>query len=284
MYNKKKQIGNILKFYAKFWGVRGSIACCDSGIYEYGGNTSCVEIRCGEEVLIFDSGTGIRYLGAELVKEKKKNYKIFYSHTHYDHICGLPFFLPAFIPNNKIDFFAGHLKPRNNIKKVLSSIMSDPVWPVGLDIFNSEMTFTDFNAGETIKPETNIEIKTCSLNHENGSTGYRVNYGGKSICYITDTGHVPGAPDENILGLIEGSDIVIYDSMFTEEEFKQKPHWGHSTWEEGAKLCDIANAKKLCIFHHDPEHNDVFMNKLANEAKKKRPGTVVAKEGLVLTL
>ena len=116
-----------LNFFVRFWGVRGSIACSDSTVSKYGGNTSCLEVRCGDQVLIFDSGTGIRYLGKELAKEKKLNYKIFYSHTHYDHICGLPFFVPAFIPNNVIEFYAGHLLPRNNIKNVLSGIMSDPV-------------------------------------------------------------------------------------------------------------------------------------------------------------
>ena len=146
------------------------------------------------------------------------------------------------------------------------------------------MNFIDFNAGETLGQFNDIEIQTCSLNHENGSTGYRVNFNEKSICYITDTGHVPGSPDKNIINLINGADIVIYDSMFTEKEFKDKPHWGHSTWEEGARLCDLAEAKKLCIFHHDPDHNDSFMDEIAIEAEKKRPGTVVAKEGLILHL
>ena len=268
------------EFYVKFWGVRGSIACPDQDVFKYGGNTSCVEIRCGNEILIFDSGTGIRYLGNELSKEDKSNYRILYSHTHYDHICGLPFFSPAFNPKNKIEFFAGHLKPRNNIKNVLSSIMSDPVWPVGLDIFPCSIEFKDFIAGETLSFSENIIINTCPLNHENGATGYRVNFNGKSICYITDTNHIPDQPDINIINLIKEADLVIYDSMFTEEEFKDRPHWGHSTWEEGAKLCDLANADRLCIFHHDPSHNDLFMDKIAIDANKKRPGTIVAREGL----
>ena len=277
-------MNNRSEFYVKFWGVRGSIACADSNVSKYGGNTSCVEIKCGNQIFIFDTGTGIRYLGNELAKESNTTYRILYSHTHYDHICGLPFFSPAFNPENKIDFFAGHLKPRNNIKNVLSNIMSDPVWPVGLDIFPSEIKFKDFIAGETLKFSENININTCQLNHENGATGYRVNFNGKSICYITDTTHIPGQPDRNIINLIKDSNIVIYDSMLTEEEFKDRPHWGHSTWEEGVKLCDLANAEKLCIFHHDPSHDDIFMDKVALDADKKRPGSIVAKEGLKLSL
>ncbi len=272
------------KFFVKFWGVRGSIACSDPKVAKYGGNTSCVEVRCGNEVFIFDSGTGIRYLGNELVKEDINNFRILYSHTHYDHICGLPFFSPAFNPKNKIEFFSGHLKPKNNIKNVLSSIMKEPVWPVGLDIFPCSMNFTDFFAGEKLVFSDDIEIKTCPLNHENGATGYRVNFYDKSICYITDTNHIPGEPDRNIIRLIEGANIVIYDSMFTEEEFKDRQHWGHSTWEQGAKLCDLADAERLCIFHHDPSHEYSFMDKIAIEAETKRPGTLVAREGLKIDL
>ena len=122
------------------------------------------------------------------------------------------------------------------------------------------------------------------MNHPNGATGYRIEHGGKAIVYVTDTEHVPGKPDQNILGLIEGADAVIYDSTYTEEEFPNRIGWGHSTWNEGMRLCQAAGAKRLAIFHHDPDHNDDFMDKLAAEAKATWSETVVAREGMEISV
>ena len=144
------------------------------------------------------------------------------------------------------------------------------------------MSFHDFNAGETLDPYPGVKLHTCALSHTDGATGYRIEYEDKSICYLTDTDHEPGKLDENIIGLIENSNLVIYDSMMTEEEFASKPNWGHSTWEQGVKLCDAANVDQFCVFHHDPDHNDEFMDKIAREVYLKRPGSIVAKEGMVL--
>ena len=125
-------------------------------------------------------------------------------------------------------------------------------------------------------------MRTCALAHTNGATGYRVEFGGHSLCYLTDTEHTPGSPDHNILNLIEGADLVIYDSMLTDEEYNLRVGWGHSTWEEGVRLCDIANVGQFCVFHHDPDHDDEFMDNIAVEVDKVRPGSVVAREGMVL--
>ena len=118
------------------------------------------------------------------------------------------------------------------------------------------------------------------LNHPNDATGYRFDYEGKSMCLITDTEHIPGKPDQNILNLIDGADLVIYDSTYTEEEFVTKVGWGHSTWEEGMKLCKMAGVKRLGIFHHDPEHDDVFMDNLASQAAATWDGAFVIQEGM----
>jgi phosphoribosyl 1,2-cyclic phosphodiesterase len=128
-----------------------------------------------------------------------------------------------------------------------------------------------------------VTLRTAPLNHPNRATGYRIEYQGKSICYVTDTEHVPGAPDANVLSLIDGADLVIYDSTYTDEEYPRFKGWGHSTWQEGARLCDAAKAKRLVIFHHDPAHDDAFMDGIAADAERVRPGTVVAREGLTLS-
>ena len=269
-------------FFVRFWGVRGSIACSDSGTGRYGGNTSCLEIRCGGQLFIFDAGTGFRYLGNAILDEAPLDADLFLTHTHFDHVVGLPFFRPAFNPKNAFHIWAGHLLPDHTVQYVLRQMMIAPLFPVPVDIFMAKVSFHDFHAGETLEPRPGVRLRTAPLHHPNGATGYRIEYCGKSICYLTDTEHIIDEPDENILGLIAGADIVIYDSMFNEEEFAQRKGWGHSTWQEGARLCDQAEAKQFVIFHHDPDHDDDMLDKVAKEAEALRPGTVVAREGMVL--
>ncbi len=269
-------------FSVKFWGVRGSIACCAPNVTRYGGNTSSLEIRCGGRRLLFDAGSGIRYLGNEMVREEPGSYDIFLTHSHYDHICGLPFFTPLFVPGFHFRIWAGHLLPDFTVHHVLREMMMSPLFPVPLEIFGARIEFMDFAAGDTIDLGDGICLRTTPLNHPDGATGYRVDFDGRSICYLTDTEHVPGQPDRNILRLIEGADIVIYDSMYDEEEYKCRRGWGHSTWEEGARLCDLAGVKTFVAFHHDPDHDDDHMDRVARALKARRPGSVVAREGMVL--
>jgi len=271
------------KFSLRFWGVRGSIACPGADYARYGGNTSCLEVRCGSRLLIFDAGTGMRLLGRELDKSGRVEAEIFFTHTHFDHITGLPFFSPAFKPENRFRFWAGHLLPEYRLYDVLSDMMMAPLFPVPLDVLKADISYVDFKPRETLEPGPGIRIRTAPLNHPNGATGYRIEFGGRAICYVTDTEHVPGKPDANILGLIEGADYLIYDSTYTEEELPRFKGWGHSTWEEGARLCAAAKVKTLVIFHHDPAHDDAFMDAVAKKAAKARPGTLVAREGMVIT-
>jgi phosphoribosyl 1,2-cyclic phosphodiesterase len=127
-------------------------------------------------------------------------------------------------------------------------------------------------------------VRTATLNHPDGATGYRVEYDGRSLCYLTDTEHVPGALDRSILELIAGADLVIYDSMYTDAEYDTYVGWGHSTWQEGVRLCRAAGAKRLAVFHHDPEHDDDLLDGIAREVEKELPGSFVAKDGLAIRL
>lgn len=273
-----------MSFKIKFWGVRGSIACPSAKYIIYGGNTSCVEVSCGGHRLVFDCGTGIRNLGHYLIKKGTEEIDVLMSHTHWDHINGFPFFSPAFRDDFSFTIHAGHLLQGGmNIRDVMAGQMVHPVFPVPMDAMHAKLTFQDFSAGDQFTLGAGIVIKTAPLNHPDGATGYRVEYGGHVVCYVTDTNHTPGQPNTDILALIQGADIVIYDSTYTDEEFPNFADWGHSTWQEGARLCDAAGAKTLVIFHHDPSHDDAFMDRVAAEADQARPGTVVAREGLVLT-
>jgi phosphoribosyl 1,2-cyclic phosphodiesterase len=269
-------------FEVRFWGVRGSVACGGPETVRYGGDTSCVEMRCGGHVLIFDAGTGIRGLGAALAGAAPIDADAFFSHTHWDHIAGLPFFRAAYEPANRFHVWSGHLLPDLTIEAVLRLAMRPPLFPVPLDIFRAEITFTDFHAGETLALREGIAVRTAPLNHPDNSTGYRVEYGGRSVCYVTDTEHVPGQPDPNVLGLIDGADIVIYDSTYTDDEFGRFIGWGHSTWQEGVRLCRQAGAKRLVLFHHDPGRDDAALDAIGAEAEAAFPGAVVGRAGLIL--
>lgn len=271
-------------FSVTFWGVRGSIACAGHDFERYGGNTSCVEMRCGPHILVFDGGTGLRPLGAKLKAEEPLSLDLFFSHSHIDHIVGIPFFSALFNAENRVRLWAGHLAPERTLNSVLCTMMQAPIFPVPPDIFAARTDYRDFRQGETLTPHPGLVLRTAPLNHPNRATGYRVEYGGKSACYVTDTEHKPGALDRNILDLVQGADLMIYDASYTDAEFPRFVGWGHSTWQEGVRLAERAGVKRLAIFHHDPSHDDTFMDGVAAAADAARPGTLVAREGLTLAL
>ena len=268
-------------FTVRFWGVRGSIACSGPRTARYGGNTSSLEVRCGDELLLFDAGTGMRYLGKTL-EGTRLEADLYFTHTHFDHICGLPFFRPLFDPQNHFRLWAGHLRGAMTLRRVLAEFMMSPLFPVPPEVFRSTLEYHDFNAGDTLTTVKRTRVRTAALNHPDGATGYRVEYNGRSLCYVSDTEHVPGSLDRNVLGLIAGADLVIYDCMYTDDEYRRYVGWGHSTWQEGIRLCKEARAKRMVVFHHDPDHDDDVLDGIAREVEKALPGSVVAHEGLVL--
>ena len=225
---------------------------------------------------------GIRGLGREFVRDGLKRGTLLLTHTHWDHINGFPFFGPLFLPDYEFGIYSGHLAMVGGIENVLSSQMANPLFPVPLEALQAKLRFVDFKAGESWDAGGGVKIVTMPLNHPNGATGYRIEHGGKSICYVTDTEHVVGRPDQNVLKLIEGSDLVIYDSTYTDAEFPTKIGWGHSTWEEGVRLCKMANVGQLAFFHHDPDHDDDFMAKLERTSQEMWSGAIVAREQMIV--
>jgi len=273
------------EFSVRFWGVRGSIATPGPATSRYGGNTSSLEVRCGGRLLLLDAGTGLRTLGGALLAEAPLDADLFFTHTHFDHVCGLPFFKPFFQPQNRFRLWAGHLGGELTLRRVLREFMMAPLFPVPPEVFRAQMEYRDFKAGETLAPGPEIALRTAALNHPDGATGYRIEFRGRALAYVTDTEHVPGTPDRNVLGLIDGADVLVYDCMYTDEEYERSyVGWGHSTWQEAVRLCKAARVKRLVVFHHDPDHDDDRMDAIGREAAAALPGAVVAREGLQLKL
>ncbi len=271
------------EFLVRFRGVRGSIPCSGPGTIRYGGNTSCLEVRCSGRLLVFDAGTGMRALSDSL-GDGPIDTDLFMTHTHLDHVCGWSFLRVLNHAGTRVSVWAGHLDSPRILEDVFRYFLEDPLTPVTARSLKADITWKIFRAGDRLEPREGILIRTAPLNHPNGACGYRIEHGGKALCYVTDTEHVEGEPDRNILELIEGADMVIYDSSYTDDEFPAFVNWGHSTWQEGVRLCDAASVRTFVAFHHDPSHDDDRMDAIAAELENFRPGSVVAREGMVLVL
>ncbi len=268
----------------RFWGVRGSIACPGPRFVRYGGNTSCIEVRLDGRLLVFDAGSGLKPLGDQLIGGPPLDADLFLSHTHVDHIQGLPFFAPIFDKQNTFRVWAAHLQGGIHLHDVLCKYMAAPLFPVPPDIFAAKVTYRDFAVGEVLAPMPGAQLTTAALNHPNGATGYRLDFKGRSFCYVTDTEHLEGRSDSNILGLVADADVMVYDSTYDDTEFARYRGWGHSTWQEALRIGEQAGVKRVVIFHHDPGHDDDKMDAIAAAAERLRPGTLVAREGMELTL
>jgi phosphoribosyl 1,2-cyclic phosphodiesterase len=270
----------------RFWGVRGGIPTPGADTVRYGGNTACVELRCGPHLLILDAGSGLRALGQKLAATREPVVAdLLISHTHLDHICGLPFFQPHFDETTRLRISGGHLGCPAALSNALATSWSAPLMPDLAIAFRAMVSYESFSAGESVTLHPGLTVTAAALRHPGGATGYRIDWAGCSIAYVTDTEHPAEGIDENVAALIENADLVIYDSTYTDAEYATRVGWGHSTWQEAIKLADAAGVKKLVLFHHDPSHSDDFMDAMGHAAAACRPGTEIAKEqsGFVLS-
>ena len=274
-----------MSIHVRFWGVRGSIACPGASTVRYGGNTPCIEVRCGDHTLIFDGGTGLRPYGDAVMKSGATvDADLFLSHCHLDHVAGLPFFAPLFADRHSLRIWAGNLPPDLPLKAALRTMMSPPLFPIDVESFRAEIEYRDFTPGTPMEPRPGVVLKTTLLNHPGGAVGYRLEYDGRVFVYITDTELPAGAIDPKQLALAANADLLVFDCTYTESEIAARRGWGHSTWQDGIRFAEAAGARTLCLFHHDPGHDDDAMDVIGRQAATARPGTIVAKEGLALDL
>ena len=253
------------KVIMSFWGVHGTLPVPGENTVRYGGNTSCMTLDfLRDYFFIFDAGSGIKKLSDWLLANKraKMEAKIFISHPHWDHINALPFFVPLYMPGNEFEIF-GARHGDVTTRELVSAQMENPYFPITLKQFGSRVYFRDLEEEEFTIDE-NISIKTKLLSHPGKCLGYRVEYKGRAICYVTDNELFLESDEDyhnpfyvkNLIQFIEGADALITDCTYTDEEYTSKVGWGHSCISQVVDLAHRAEVKNLYLFHHDPDHSD----------------------------
>ena len=301
-----------------FWGVRGSYPVPGPDTNRYGGNTSCVEVRIDDDPaaprIIIDAGTGLRKLGKEMMLgeagEGKGAAHLLVSHTHWDHIQGLPFFAPLYQKGNQLFVYARQRDDRH-LQSVFASQTDSHYFPVPFDEAQADVHFRELMEGVHFEIGP-VKVACTRLNHPWIAMAYRLEYAGKIVTYVTDTAPFrdilieqefirqpprPGDPltqedaeklatmRDGVVRLCDGADLVIYDTQFTPEEYAQKPHWGHSCPEDAIEIARAAGAKNVVLFHHSPERTDDQIDALLEYQRSitKDIGLVAAAEGMTLT-
>lgn len=276
-------------FRIVFWGVRGSIPSPGPNTVKVGGNTSCVEVRAGRELIILDGGTGLRLLGSALANEQPLKARLFFSHVHWDHIQGFPFFAPAFVQGNAIELY-GATNVTGTLEETLAGQMNFPNFPVRLEHMGAKMSFHDIDDGHVLRFDDNsVVVHAAMLNHPQGVLAYRIEHNGHAVVYATDTEHYE-KPDPKLVELAKGADLLIYDAQYTPEEYagevdgRPKVGWGHSTMVEGVKVSQAAGVKRLILFHHDPEQSDDAIRRKEQRSRELFSATDAAREGMTIEI
>ncbi len=270
----------------RFWGVRGSIASPGEATAGVGGNTSSVEVRCGQTRLVLDAGTGLRRLGETMMREWPVQTTLLLSHLHWDHIQGLPFFLPAYVPGSEIAVI-GPRTAEMTLEEALSHQMRAPVFPVRLSELPATLGYRHVQSGERIFVGP-AAVRAVRLNHPGGVLAYRVDHAGRSVVYATDTEHY-SCVDPALRDLARDADVLIYDAQYTPDEYagrvgRSKVGWGHSTWEAAVEVARAAGVRRLVLFHHDPQRTDDGVAEIEERARERFADAIAAREGLTLEL
>lgn len=288
MGKEVKQIG------ITFWGVRGSTPCANKENMRFGGNTTCVQILIpdSEEVLILDSGTGIRNLGNYLVRNGGTvKGRIFLTHPHWDHIQGFPFFKPIYSPKNHFDI---HLPEQVNggCKEILSGHLTKTFFPVTLEMIDANIEY--ITQPQQRESYGIYEVEYISANHPINTAIYKIHIGGKQIVFSPDNELTPVAEKmdsyfyKKLKGFFEGADVLIHDAQYDRRSYKNRVGWGHSAWEETVEFAIRSGVKRLYLTHHDPDSNDEYLGilneRIQAEYSSHFQAVELAKEGVTIFL
>jgi phosphoribosyl 1,2-cyclic phosphodiesterase len=268
-----------MKLEVQFHGVRGSLASPGAATAGVGGNTSCVEVTCGDARIVLDAGSGLRGLGDRVVAAGPSSTTILLSHVHWDHIQGLPFFAPIYVPGHRVELVSGPngVMP---LDEVMRRQMAAPFFPVEWAQLPAEVRARDARPGERLAIG-DATVTMARLNHPDPVWGYRIDAGGASVVYATDTEHY-ACVDPALRSLARGADVLIYDAQYTPEEYPGKVGWGHSTWTAAVELARAAGVRQLVLYHHDPRRSDAQVAEIEARAQDAFASTVAAREGLVI--
>jgi phosphoribosyl 1,2-cyclic phosphodiesterase len=266
----------------RFWGVRGSCPSPGPETAGVGGNTSCVEVVAGSTRFALDAGTGLRRLGAHLAQQRSGPVEltVLLSHVHWDHIQGLPFFGPIYAPGTRIVLAGGATGVP--LPDTLRRQMSAPTFPVDWNDVPAAREYLELRDGSCTRLG-DADVRTARANHPDAVFAYRVEHGGHSIVYATDTEHY-SCVDPRLVALARGADVLVYDAQYLPEEYASKVGWGHSTYDAGAALARAAGVRKLVLFHHDPGRSDDDVARIEERARSVFDDVVAAREGLAIEL
>lgn len=271
-------------FRVRLWGVRGSLPVSGPQFNAYGGRTICIEMRCGDHVLLFDAGSGMAQAGAALRAEGHARIDLFFSHFHYDHVIGLPFFAPLYDRSCTMTVWSGHTEGEMTTAGMMEAYMRPPFFPIGPDICTACLTPREFTPGAALTPYPGLTIRTAMLNHPGNAVGYRVEWGGRAAAVVTDTEHLPGKPDDRVLGLIAGADLVLYDATYQDEEFDTYRGYGHSTWQEALRLAAAAKVRRMGLMHHAEWRTDAGLARIEAAVAEASPAAFLARDDQVIDL
>jgi phosphoribosyl 1,2-cyclic phosphodiesterase len=291
----------------KFWGVRGSIACPGPDTARYGGNTSCLQVIGGSEIVVMDAGTGIRKLGETITALKKPvRVHLLLSHTHWDHIQGFPFFTPIYFPGNEL-FVYGPRALEKSLEEALMFQMQYSYFPVRGVELAAKVKFTEL--GEETFQIGDLQVQSKTMNHPIRVLAYKVTHKGRSVIYTgdnepyydvladrgngTETGihrrsEFIDECNQRVVDFCKGVDMLIADSQYTDEEYTKKRGWGHSSIGQVLELARTASVKTLALFHHEPTHDDATLLGIEKDAKtrarklKPRFKVISAREGMTV--
>jgi len=252
------------------WGARGSIPVSGPQYAKYGGDTPCIEIRTGnDEVIVVDAGTGVRRLGSRLVRENRKRMSMIFTHSHWDHIIGFPFFKPVHSGDSHIDVY-GCPRAMGNIGKLLAETMKAPFFPVPFQTLDSEVVYNKI-CRDSFRIDS-VKVSHIQLSHPNLGLGYRFEENGSSFVFLTDNElsfkHRGGRDFDDYLEFAKGADFLIHDAEFTEEEYTRTRSWGHSVYTQALDLAIKAGVRRFGLYHHNQDRTDNALDDMVDHCRR----------------